>query len=192
MAFVGTHERSLDDKGRLVLPARFRSHFSGVVYLSPGDGCISLWPSERFDLMVASVEEKIRSGELEPNVRRGVSSGSVEVSPDAQGRVMLPERLRAFARLEHEVVVCGAIDRIEIFKGPSSVLYGSDAIGGTVNAITGSGPSGSSVSCHPKKGSASSCNKVVAPNIAVRVCGARPGRLRRRKTRLISSANNST
>ena len=116
MAFVGTHERSLDDKGRLVLPARFRSHFSGVVYLSPGDGCISLWPSERFDLMVASVEEKIRSGELEPNVRRGVSSGSVEVSPDAQGRVMLPERLRAFARLEHEVVVCGAIDRSEIWN----------------------------------------------------------------------------
>ncbi|MCS5677252.1 MAG: MraZ N-terminal domain containing protein, partial [Acidimicrobiales bacterium] len=76
MAIVGTHERSLDDKGRLVLPARFRSHFSGVVYLSPGDGCISLWPSERFDSMVASVEEKIRSGELEPNVRRGVSSGS--------------------------------------------------------------------------------------------------------------------
>ena len=61
MAIVGTHERSLDDKGRLVLPARFRSHFSGVVYLSPGDGCISLWPSERFDSMVASVEEKIRS-----------------------------------------------------------------------------------------------------------------------------------
>ena len=116
MAIVGTHERSLDDKGRLVLPARFRSHFSGVVYLSPGDGCISLWPSERFDLMVASVEEKIRSGELEPNVRRGVSSGSVEVSPDAQGRVMLPEKLRAFARLEHEVVVCGAIDRIEIWN----------------------------------------------------------------------------
>ena len=116
MAIVGTHERSLDDKGRLVLPARFRSHFSGVVYLSPGDGCISLWPSDRFDSMVASVEEKIRSGELEPNVRRGVSSGSVEVSPDAQGRVMLPERLRAFARLEHEVVVCGAIDRIEIWN----------------------------------------------------------------------------
>ena len=66
--------------------------------------------------MVASVEEKIRSGELEPNVRRGVSSGSVEVSPDAQGRVKLPERLRAFARLEHEVVVCGAIDRIEIWN----------------------------------------------------------------------------
>ena len=58
MAIVGTHERSLDDKGRLVLPARFRSHFSGVVYLSPGDGCISLWPSERFDSMVASVEKR--------------------------------------------------------------------------------------------------------------------------------------
>ena len=101
MASVGTHDRAWDDKGRLVLPARFRSHFSGVGYLSPGDGCISLWPSERFDSMVASVEEKIRSGELEPNVRRGVSSGSVEVSPDAQGRVMLSEKLRAFARLEH-------------------------------------------------------------------------------------------
>ena len=63
---------------------------------------------------------------------------------------------------------------------------------GVVNTITGSGPSGSRRSCHPKKGSASSCNSVVAPNMAVRVCVERSERLRKRKSRLIRSANNST
>ena len=116
MAFVGTHEHSLDEKGRLVLPAKFRSDFSGAAYLTPHAGCLALWTPEGFDEMLSRLKEQIRTGEVEARVRRGLAYNSTTVRPDAQGRVMLPERLRAFARLEHEVVVCGAIDRIEIWN----------------------------------------------------------------------------
>ena len=115
MVFVGTHDHTLDDKGRLVLPARFRSHFTSSAYLSPGAGCISLWGPERFERMIDRLSEQVRSGEIEPLTRNLVAHASSEVRPDAQGRIVIPERLRSFASLEHEVVVCGAVDSIEIW-----------------------------------------------------------------------------
>ena len=116
MAFVGTHEHSLDEKGRLVLPAKFRSYFSGAAYLTPHAGCLALWTPEGFEEMLSRLKEQIRTGEVEARVRRGLAYNSTTVRPDAQGRVMIPEKLRTLASLEHEVMVCGAIDWIEIWN----------------------------------------------------------------------------
>ncbi len=85
-----------------------------------------------------------------------------------------------------------ACRRIEAITVSDQIAIAAAMSNGVVNTITGSGPSGSRRSCHPKKGSASSCNSVVAPNMAVRVCVERSERLRKRKSRLIRSANNST
>ena len=115
MIFVGTHDHALDDKGRLVLPARFRSHFAESAYLSPDAGCLALWAPEPFEQMLARLKERVRSGEVEPRVPEKVAHRSTIVKPDAQGRIVIPERLRAFASLTHDVVVCGAIDSVEIW-----------------------------------------------------------------------------
>lgn len=115
MVLVGTHDHTLDEKGRFVLPAKFRNHFSGTAYLAPGAGCVALWPPEHFEQMVRRIEEQIRAGEVEAMVLAGLAASSEEVRPDAQGRISVPERLRDLATLEHEVVVCGAIDRIEVW-----------------------------------------------------------------------------
>ena len=119
MAFVGTYEHTLDAKGRLVLPSKFRSHFADAAYLSPHDGCIALWTPDGFQEMVESLLEGAREGDTEPRVLRGVASISEEVRPDAQGRIMLPSRLQAFANLDREIVICGAIQRIEIWNASS-------------------------------------------------------------------------
>lgn len=116
MAFVGTHEHSLDVKGRLVLPAKFRSHFSGDAYLTMYAGCIALWTPESFDAMAARLKEQVRNGEVEAQAYRALAPSSELVRPDAQGRVMISERLREHASLEHEVAICGALDRIEIWN----------------------------------------------------------------------------
>ncbi len=118
MPFVGAHDHTLDDKGRLVLPAKFRNHFTGSAYLSPWAGCVALWTSERFEEMVRRLEAEVRSGETDPAVLRGLAARSEEVRPDPQGRIIVPPRLREFAALEREVVVCGAIDWIEIWNAP--------------------------------------------------------------------------
>ena len=115
MVLVGTHDHALDDKGRFILPAKYRTHFAEAAYLAPGAGCVALWPAVRFEQMLERVTEQVRNGELDAMVRDGLAAGSEEVRPDAQGRVTVPERLRTLASLEREVVVCGAIDRVEVW-----------------------------------------------------------------------------
>ena len=115
MVFVGTHDHTLDDKGRLVLPVRFRSHFAESAYLSPGAGCISLWEPDLFLQMMKRLGEQVRSGEVKQQERNYVAHSSSIVRPDAQGRIVIPERLRAFASLTHDVKVCGTVDSVEIW-----------------------------------------------------------------------------
>ena len=115
MVLVGTHDHALDDKGRFVLPAKYRAHFAEAAYLAPGAGCVALWPAERFEQMVERLTEQVRTGEVDALVLGGLAASSEEVRPDAQGRVTVPERLRTLASLDREVVVCGAIDRIEVW-----------------------------------------------------------------------------
>jgi MraZ protein len=119
MAFVGTFEHTLDGKGRLVLPSKFRSHFADAAYLSPWAGCVALWTDQRFEAMVRRLEQEVRDGTTEPNVLRGLAARSEEVRPDAQGRIMVPPRLQTFASLDRDLVVCGAIDWIEIWHAPA-------------------------------------------------------------------------
>ncbi len=119
MAFVGTYEHTLDAKGRLVLPAKFRSHFADAAYLAPHDGCIGLWTSEGFQEMAERLLEEARGGVISPGVLRRFSSMSEVVRPDAQGRIMMPSRLQDFANLDREIIICGAIQRIEIWNASS-------------------------------------------------------------------------
>ena len=119
MAFVGTYDHTLDAKGRLVLPSKFRGYFADAAYLSPGAGCVSLWTPDQFTEMVRRLEDGVRVGSTQPNALRGLAAMSEEVRPDAQGRIMMPSRLQLFADLDREIVVCGAIDRIEIWDASS-------------------------------------------------------------------------
>ncbi len=119
MAFVGTYDHTLDAKGRLVLPSKFRGYFADAAYLSPWAGCIALWTPERFQEMVQRLQQEVRDGDTDSNVLRGLAAGSEEERPDTQGRIMVPSRLQSFADLDREIVVCGAIDRIEIWNSSS-------------------------------------------------------------------------
>ena len=125
MPFVGTHDHTLDSKVRLVLPSKFRSHFTDGAYLSPWAGCVALWTTERFTEMVRRIAEEIRAGDTDSDVQRALGANSEMVRPDAQGRIMVPPRLRDFAALERDVVICGAISQYnnkEAVKGPANYL----------------------------------------------------------------------
>ena len=113
--FVGTFEHTLDDKGRIVLPARFRSHFADGGYLTLAESCVELRTSVEFEGMVERTQAKIRAGEADPQLRSALGAASVAVQPDAQGRVTLSARFQKDAALEREVVLVGAIDTIKIY-----------------------------------------------------------------------------
>lgn len=117
--FLGEHLHSLDAKGRVILPARFREELSEAYVTSEVDGCLALWPPEDFRRRAQEMKERARGGPDDRNVARVFFAGAQEASPDRQGRVALPGHLREFAHLEREVVVNGAFDHVEIWDAAS-------------------------------------------------------------------------
>jgi MraZ protein len=110
--FVGRYEHSLDIKGRVILPAKFRAQFERGGYLA-------LWTPGEFDRQMAVMQERAESGRANRNRARLWASSSHEVEIDRQGRMAIPSYLRAFAGLENEVLVHGAIDRVELWNPAS-------------------------------------------------------------------------
>jgi transcriptional regulator MraZ len=117
--FVGRYEHSLDGKGRLILPARFRVSFETLALISKfNERCLAIWTPDAFDkkaeemagLMDGSPEERQRA--------RAWSMGSAEVDLDRQGRVAIPAYLREFADLSEgsTVLVHGALNHIELWN----------------------------------------------------------------------------
>ena len=114
--FLGTYEHSLDAKGRVILPAKFREQLEAGAYLAKSlDGCLALYDAEEFQKVALDMQEKARRGAIERNAVRSFAAGAAEATPDRQGRISIPAHLRAFAGLEREVVVTGVITRIEIW-----------------------------------------------------------------------------
>ena len=116
--FVGVHERQLDPKGRLALPAAFRPRLEPRCYLAFGqDKCVDVLTAEAFEQVAQEMLDKVRSGEIDRNQQRALAANTIEVSVDAQGRVNLDEKLREYAGLElnTKVIVAGSFDRVEIW-----------------------------------------------------------------------------
>jgi MraZ protein len=113
---VGTFPHTLDPKGRLVLPAKFRAHFADTLYVSPSRGCLALWSPAEFEQQLTRLTEAARAENMSSVAWRALAARSEEVRPDAQGRILLPAKLRSMAGLEREVVVTGAVNRIEVWN----------------------------------------------------------------------------
>jgi MraZ protein len=115
--FVGRYEHSLDTKGRVILPAKFRPQFERGGYLTQhSEGCVALWTLGEFERRMELMQERAASSRPERNHARLWASNSAEVEIDRQGRMPIPTHLRAFAGLDSEVLVHGAIDRVELWS----------------------------------------------------------------------------
>ena len=117
--FVGAHERQLDDKGRVALPATYRSHLGERCYLVKGtDKCVEVVPSEEFENYGRELIAKVERGDLTLNRQRAIASSAVLVALDKQGRINVDEKLREYAELvpETQVIVAGNLVRLEIWS----------------------------------------------------------------------------
>jgi MraZ protein len=114
--FLGEHQHSLDAKGRVILPARFRDQLEdGAVMAKALDGCLAVYPVEEFQRVAANLQDARSRGATERQAARSYFSGAVEITPDKQGRVAVPPHLREYAGLERDVIVAGSFDHIEIW-----------------------------------------------------------------------------
>ena len=114
---MGEYHHTLDAKGRLIVPARFREGLGDTFIVTRGlDHCLFAYPMSEW----RDIEEKLRSLPLtKADARSFVRfffSGAVECELDKQGRIMLPMNLREYAGIDKDAVVIGVASRIEIWS----------------------------------------------------------------------------
>lgn len=122
--FSGEFRHTIDSKGRVTVPSKFREDLGEKFYVCKGlDGCLFLLSQSRWDKLVESVSAmplaKARS------IQRYFFSGAADVEPDKQGRILIPPNLREHAGLQKDVTVIGAANRAEIWDTERWTAYNS-------------------------------------------------------------------
>ena len=114
--FLGEYTPTLDDKGRLTLPAKFREQLETAYLTSEVDQCLALWPPEEFAGRARELREQAKRDAASHDRAAYFFAGAQEVVPDKQGRIAIPQSLRDFAGLQPQApaVVTGFFDHVEI------------------------------------------------------------------------------
>src|SRR6056297_1968410 len=125
--FLGTYAPKLDDKGRLILPAKFRDELSRGVVLTRGqERCLYVFPQEEFERQVERIREAPLTSKSGRDFLRLFLSGASDEIPDKQSRVTIPPALREYAGLNRELTVIGAGTRAEIWDHSAWQTYYSE------------------------------------------------------------------
>jgi len=115
--FMGEYNHTVDTKGRLIIPAKFRDQLGEEFVVSKGlDGCLFIHGDAEWERFVENLMELNPLKEDTRKFRRYFLAGAERVTIDKQGRVLLPDALRSFAVIEKDVVVIGVGSRIEIWS----------------------------------------------------------------------------
>lgn len=114
--FIGEYKHTIDDKGRISIPAKFRKALvKGAVVTRGLDTSLFLFPKEEW----GKLAEKLASLPLGQSNSRAFArlmlAGAMDVSVDKQGRIVLPEYLRGYAKLKKSVVLAGLYNRLELW-----------------------------------------------------------------------------
>lgn len=122
--FLGTHNPRLDDKGRLILPARFRDELAGGVVVTKGqERCLYVFTAAEFQRIAAQLSEAPVTHRAARAYSRVFFAGAHDEIPDKQGRITIPAHLRQYAGLERELAVIGASTRVEIWDSRAWASY---------------------------------------------------------------------
>ena len=114
--FLGTYTPKLDEKGRFFLPAKFREELDeGLVITRGQEHCLAVYPMSTFVEMTREIAKGSVSVKKVRDYQRMLAAGASGTAADKQGRVMVPPMLRRYAGLGKEIVIVGAITRIEIW-----------------------------------------------------------------------------
>ncbi|MGO1591190.1 MAG: division/cell wall cluster transcriptional repressor MraZ [Ancrocorticia sp.] len=125
--FLGTYEPRLDDKGRLILPAKYRDQLQGGLVMTRGqEHCLYVFPYSEFETMQEQLRQAPLASKEARSYLRVFLSGAVDEIPDKQGRITIPANLRTYAGLQRELSVIGTGNRIEIWDQAAWTQYLDD------------------------------------------------------------------
>jgi MraZ protein len=125
--FLGTHTPRLDDKGRLILPAKFRDELAeGLVITKGQERCLYVWPMAEFARITEQMRQAPVTSKAARDYLRVFFAGASDEIPDKQGRVTVPPALRDYAGLTRDCVVIGANSRVEVWDAQAWERYLTD------------------------------------------------------------------
>ncbi|NLX70745.1 MAG: division/cell wall cluster transcriptional repressor MraZ [Clostridiales bacterium] len=115
--FIGEYQHTIDSKGRVIMPVKFREALGSKFVLTKGlDSCLFVYPNEEW----INFEKKLRSLPLTSRDARAFIrfffAGACECELDKQGRILIPGNLREYAGLEKDLVIIGVSTRVEIWS----------------------------------------------------------------------------
>lgn len=115
--FLGEFEHSIDDKGRVAIPARFREDLAEGMVLTRGfDQCLQAFPRQVWQQLAQKVSSLSLGSPEARNLRRILFSNAAEVEVDRQGRILVPQNLREYAGLAEQVVITGMDTFFELWS----------------------------------------------------------------------------
>lgn len=126
--FIGEYRHSIDEKGRLAVPTKYRSQFlTGAVVTRGLDRCLFVYPKDAWQELAGRLATLPLSKANTRSFARFLLAGAMDVEPDKQGRIMVPEYLRSFAGIRKSVVIAGLYNRLEVWDQEQWERYRSSA-----------------------------------------------------------------
>lgn len=114
--FLGEYVHTIDNKGRLTIPAKFRAELStGLVVTRGLDPCLTIYPMETWRVVTEQIANLRMTDRNARDFRRLVYAGADDTSTDSQGRINIPQNLRDYARLDGNAVIVGCDNYIEVW-----------------------------------------------------------------------------
>ena len=115
--FMGEYNHSIDAKGRMIVPAKFREQLGEEFVVTKGlDGCLFVYSNEEWQRIEEGFREKPLTAKDARRFTRLFFAGAANCEVDKQGRILLPANLRTYAGIEKEVVSIGVLNRVEIWS----------------------------------------------------------------------------
>ena len=115
--FLGAFEHTLDSKGRLTIPSKFRDELeSGVVITRGLDGCLWAFGRSEWENLTEKISQLPTTNRSARNFTRFMFSSAYDSIPDRQGRILIPQNLRTYAGIESDTIVTGTNNRVEIWS----------------------------------------------------------------------------
>jgi MraZ protein len=115
--FLGEFEYTIDDKGRLTIPAKFREQLTGGVVVTRGlDGCLWVFAMREWEPLAERIAALPLTSPAARNFSRHMFALATDAVPDRQGRIIVPPNLREVANIDSQVVIVGMMKRLEIWS----------------------------------------------------------------------------
>ena len=126
--FIGEYKHSLDEKGRVIVPVKYRDKLGDLFILTKGlDDCLFIYTLSEWSLF----EQKLKALPLtNTNARKFVRfflSGATECTTDKQGRILIPNHLRVYSEIEKDIVFIGMSNRIEVWSSHKWASYNEES-----------------------------------------------------------------